>query len=75
MRLRVSPGYDVIVRWSGEDQAFVAEVPDLPGCAAHGESPEDALREAQEAVALRLETAREFGDSIPGPGSRRPRLA
>ena len=63
--------YEVIIYWSGEDDAFIAEVPQLAGCAAHGASQEEALRNAQDAIGLWLETAREFGDSIPEPkGSR-----
>ncbi len=67
--------YEVIVYWSDEDQVFVAEVPELPGCAAHGHTPEDALREAQEAITLWLDTAREFGDPIPEPKGRRLQYA
>jgi len=63
--------YEVIIYWSVEDQAFVAEVPELPGCAAHGPSHEAALANAQEAIALWIETAREFGDPIPEPKGRR----
>ena len=63
--------YEVIIYWSGEDDAYIAEVPQLAGCAAHGASQEEALRNAQDAIGLWLETAREFGDSIPEPkGSR-----
>jgi predicted RNase H-like HicB family nuclease len=67
--------YEVIIYWSAEDQVFVAEVPELPGCAAHGSSPEAALAEAQEAISLWLETAREFGDPVPEPKGRRLQLA
>lgn len=63
--------YEVIIYWSDEDQAFVAEVPELPGCAAHGATSETALAEAQRAIDLWLETAREFGDPIPSPKGRR----
>ena len=63
--------YEVIIYWSQEDDAYVAEVPQLAGCAAHGDSQEEALRNAQEAVSLWLETAREFGDPIPEPVGRR----
>jgi predicted RNase H-like HicB family nuclease len=58
-----------------EDQAFVAEVPELPGCAAHGTTQEAALANAQEAIALWIETAKEFGDPIPEPEGRRLILA
>lgn len=64
-------GYEVIIYWSEEDAAFVAEVPELPGCMAHGATQEAALAEAQEAITLWIETAQEFGDPIPEPkGSR-----
>ncbi len=67
--------YEIILYWSDEDQAFVAEVPELPGCAAHGPSQEAALASAQDAIRLWVETAREFGDSIPEPRGRRLILA
>ena len=63
--------YEVIIYWSVEDQAFVAEVPELPGCAAHGSTQAAALAGAQEAIALWIETAKEFGDPIPEPKGRR----
>lgn len=63
--------YEVIIYWSKEDDAYVAEVPQLAGCAAHGESQEEALRNAQDAIALWIETAKEFGDPIPEPVGRR----
>jgi predicted RNase H-like HicB family nuclease len=67
--------YEVIIYWSDEDQAFVAEVPELPGCVAHGESQEAALANAKDAVVLWIDTAREFGDPIPEPKGRRLHLA
>lgn len=63
--------YETIIYWSDEDQLFVADVPELPGCMAHGESPDEALANAQEAMQLWLDTAREFGDPIPEPKGRR----
>jgi len=63
--------YEVIIYFSAEDGAFVAEVPELPGCMAHGDSYEEALAEAQEAIELWIDTAREFGDPIPQPKGRR----
>jgi predicted RNase H-like HicB family nuclease len=63
--------YEVIIYWSDEDGAFVAEVPELPGCAAHGPTQEAALSSAQEAIRLWVETAREFGDPVPVPKGRR----
>ncbi|OFW29695.1 MAG: hypothetical protein A3J28_12995 [Acidobacteria bacterium RIFCSPLOWO2_12_FULL_60_22] len=63
--------YEVIIYWSEEDQAFIAEVPELPGCAAHGSTQEVALANAQEAIRLWLDTAKEYGDPIPEPKGRR----
>lgn len=63
--------YEVIIYWSQEDDAYIAEVPQLAGCAAHGDSQEEALRNAQEAMSLWIETAKEFGDPIPEPIGRR----
>ncbi len=67
--------YEVIIYWSNEDGAFIAEVPELPGCAAHGDTAETALAQAHEATRLWLETAEEFGDPIPRPKGRRLMLA
>ncbi len=67
--------YEVIIYWSDEDGAFVAEVPQLPGCMAHGPTYEAALTSAQEAIGLWIDTAREFGDPIPEPKGRRLQLA
>ena len=63
--------YETIIYWSEEDQSFIADVPELPGCMAHGASPDEALANAQEAMQLWLDTAREFGDPIPEPKGRR----
>lgn len=63
--------YETIIYWSDDDQAFIAEVPELPGCIAHGTSPEEALMNAKEAIQLWLDTAKEFGDPIPDPKGRR----
>jgi predicted RNase H-like HicB family nuclease len=63
--------YQLIVYWSEEDEAFIADVPELHGCIAHGPTREDALRIAQEAIRLWLDTAREFGDPVPQPKGRR----
>ena len=63
--------YEVIIYWSEEDRAFIAEVPELPGCAAHGSTQEAALANVQDAITLWLDTAKEYGDPIPGPKGRR----
>lgn len=63
--------YEMIIYWSQEDEAFVAEVPELPGCAAHGPTQELALAHAKEAIQLWIETAKEFGDPVPEPKGHR----
>ena len=67
--------YEVIIYWSNEDQVFVAEVPELPGCMAHGDTKADALASADEAIQLWIDTAQEFGDPIPEPKGQRLMLA
>jgi len=67
--------YEVIIYWSGEDDAFVAEIPELPGCAAHGATQEEALANAKDAAQLWIDTAKEFGDPIPTPKGRRLHFA
>ena len=67
--------YEIIIYWSNEDQVFVAEVPELPGCSAHGGSHDVALDNVNEAVKLWIETARDFGDPIPEPKGERLMLA
>jgi len=51
--------------WSNDDDAFVAKVPELPGCMAHGDTQEATLKNVKQAMALWINTAREFGDPIP----------
>ncbi|SJM93757.1 conserved hypothetical protein [Crenothrix polyspora] len=63
--------YETLLYWSNEDRAFIAEIPELPGCMAHGASQQEALANAQTAIQLWLETAKEFGDPIPEPKGRR----
>ena len=63
--------YEIIIFWSDDDEAYVAEVPELPGCSAHGDSYESALAHAKEAISLWIETAKEFNDPIPEPRGRR----
>jgi predicted RNase H-like HicB family nuclease len=61
----MTPRYHINVFWSDEDGAWIADVPDLRDCSAHGRSPAEAAAEAQEAIALWLETARAEGIVIP----------
>jgi len=63
--------YEIILYWSKEDEAFVAEVPELSGCMAHGPTPEVVLANAKDAMQLWIDTALEFGDPVPAPLERR----
>ena len=63
--------YEVIIYWSQEDQAFVAEVPELAGCMADGVTYQEALTNAEIAIQEWIETAKELGRSIPEPKGRR----
>jgi predicted RNase H-like HicB family nuclease len=62
--------YEVIIYWSADDDAFIAEVPELPGCAADGSTPEAALSEVQIVAREWIETARELGRAVPEPKGR-----
>lgn len=62
--------YEIILYWSGEDDAFIAEVPKLAGCAADGATRQEALANVEVVIAEWLETARELGRSIPEPKGR-----
>ncbi len=61
------PKYEVILYWSDEDKAFIAEVPELPGCASDGSTYERALKNVERVVEEWIETAKEEGRSIPEP--------
>ena len=67
--------YGIILYWSNEDRLFIAEVPELPGCMAHGDDRQTALRNIEDAMQLWIDTAREFGDPISQPKGERPMLA
>ncbi|HEY6392681.1 MAG TPA: type II toxin-antitoxin system HicB family antitoxin [Bryobacteraceae bacterium] len=62
--------YEIILYWSNEDQAFIAEVPELAGCAADGLTRQEALANAETVIAEWIETARELGRTIPEPKGR-----
>ncbi len=62
--------YEVIIYWSDEDQAFIAEVPELPGCAADGQTYQEALAGAETVIREWIETASELGRPIPEPKGR-----
>ena len=62
--------YEIIIYWRDEDKIFVAEVPELKGCMAHGKTQTEAVKNINQAIELWLETAIEFGDKIPSPRQR-----
>jgi predicted RNase H-like HicB family nuclease len=59
--------YEVIVYWSEDDESYIAEVPELPGCMADGSTYEEAIRNAQVVIAEWIETAKELGRDVPVP--------
>ena len=64
------PKYEVIIYWSDEDQAFIAEVLELPGCAADGKTYREALDNVEVVIQEWIETATELGRPIPQPKGR-----
>jgi predicted RNase H-like HicB family nuclease len=62
--------YEIILYWSKEDQAFIAEVPELPGCAADGASYQEAVANVEVVIQEWIETAQELGRPIPTPRGR-----
>jgi len=62
--------YEIVMYWSEEDQAFIAEVPELPGCAADGASYLEALANVERVIDEWIETAQELGRTIPEPKGR-----
>ena len=62
--------YEIILYWSKEDQAFIAEVPELPGCAADGSSYQEAIVNAELVIREWIETAQELGRPVPEPRGR-----
>lgn len=62
--------YEVIIYWSEEDQSFIAEAPELPGCMADGATSQEALTNVEIVVQEWIETAKELGREIPKPKGR-----
>ena len=62
--------YEMIIYWSDEDRAFLAEVPELPGCISDGETRVEAVKNANEVIRLWIETAKSHGWEIPKPRGR-----
>ena len=67
--------YEIILYWSDDDGAYIAEVPELPGCAADGASYAEAIRNAEIVIDEWIETARAVGRPVPDPKGRRLMLA
>ncbi|HKS77175.1 MAG TPA: type II toxin-antitoxin system HicB family antitoxin [Terriglobales bacterium] len=65
-----NPRYEVIIYWSEEDGVFVAEVPELPGCAADGRAYQEALANVEVVIQEWIDTAKELGRPIPQPKGR-----
>jgi predicted RNase H-like HicB family nuclease len=68
--MKTDPRYEVIIYWSNEDEAFIAEVPELPGCAADGPTYEIALANVQVIIDEWIETAQDLGRAVPEPRGR-----
>lgn len=66
----MSSKYEVIIYWSEEDESFIAEVPELPGCMADGKSYQEAVSNAEIVISEWVETATELGRPIPEPRGR-----
>jgi len=62
--------YELIIYWSEVDQAFIVEVPELSGCAADGETYQEAVQNAEVVIQEWIETAQELGRAIPKPKGR-----
>ena len=62
--------YEIILYWSNEDEVFIAEAPELAGCAADGATRQEALANVDTVIAEWLQTAWELGRSIPEPNGR-----
>jgi predicted RNase H-like HicB family nuclease len=62
--------YEIIIYWGHDDEAFIAEVPELPGCMADGSTYQEALRHVEIIIEEWIETAKELGRPIPEPKGR-----
>ena len=66
----MSSRYEIIIYWGAEDDAFIAEVPELPGCMADGKTYQEAVANTEMIIEEWLETAKELGRPIPAPRGR-----
>ena len=62
--------YEIIIFWSEEDSAYLAEVPELPGCMADGQTYKEALEKAETIISEWIQTAKELGRTVPLPRGR-----
>jgi predicted RNase H-like HicB family nuclease len=69
----VSAAYPIEVHWSAEDDAWIADAPDLAFCSAHGPTPHEAIAQVEIAIDAWLEAARATGRPVPEPSTRAPR--
>ena len=67
---KISQNFEIIIYWSDEDEAFIAEVPELPGCAADGETYQEAVQNVEIIMQQWIETAQEIGRTVPQPKGR-----
>ena len=68
--MEANPKYEIIIYWSNEDNAFIAETPELPGCMADGDTYQEALANAEVVIQEWIETAQLIGSDIPKPKGR-----
>jgi len=68
--MKKNNNYEMVLWWSEEDSAFIVDVPELPGCMAHGKTRAEAIKNAEDAVVFWIKTAKEDGQSIPEPKGR-----
>jgi predicted RNase H-like HicB family nuclease len=70
VKMTTDPRYEVIIHWSDEDAAFIAEVPELPGCVADGSTYAEAVAAVQVVVREWMQTIEEIGGVVPKPKGR-----
>jgi len=69
-RMTMEKKYEIIIFWSSEDNAYIAEVPELPGCMADGKTYQEALANVEQIIEEWIETATKLGRPIPQPRGR-----
>ena len=71
----MSLNYEITSHWNEKDQLYIAEVPELPGCMAHGSTSKEALKNIDDAIRFWVDTAQKYGDPVPEPKGCRLMLA